>query len=338
MTAAQQNIEVQIDGSGYVQGIDLDVTCTTAGNGAAVAYQEDAPWSAIASIIYKDVTGELINLPGFDLRLCNLYGGWRPNGLEVASADATVFLQVAGAGATGGSFRFHLYVPVATNPRDLYGVLGNQSREQRYYLRDDIAPDAAVYTVNPTALGNVTIARNYESWTVPQAQNALGNRQAQVPDKFGILHYLTRSLSPSAPAGGATVQHYLQRLGNVIRYWILVLRSNGTRALAEASIPTLISLYIGDIPVFSMTPAEIRMAMFNRYGFDAPAGVFVFDSISQDFSLRNGGEMGEDFFWTKGLNQAYLEIVYPAGFGAVNNSLVVITDDLQVPTTVDLYA
>ncbi len=84
VTASQQNIEETIEGSGYVYGIDLDVRCVTAGNAAAVAFQEDGPFSAIANVVFRDVNGELVNLSGFHLYLANrysrlsgYYGRWR---------------------------------------------------------------------------------------------------------------------------------------------------------------------------------------------------------------------------------------------------------------------
>src|SRR5712671_6181111 len=61
-TAAQQNIEITMQGSGYAYGMDLDIQMVTAANAAAVAYNEDAPWNSIASVIFKDVQGELVNL------------------------------------------------------------------------------------------------------------------------------------------------------------------------------------------------------------------------------------------------------------------------------------
>lgn len=149
LTAAQQNVEITVQGSGYVYGIDLDVQVTTAANAAAVAYVEDAPWSALASVVFRDVQGELVNLDGFSLRLANLYCGYSWNREDSASTatvaaaaagtqgslDTGIYQQIGTAVATGGSFRFHLWVPVATNMRDLIGLLGNQDRAMRYQLR-----------------------------------------------------------------------------------------------------------------------------------------------------------------------------------------------------------
>lgn len=207
----------------------------------------------------------------------------------------------------------------------------------RYQLRTDIAPSASIYGTAPTTQGAVNIRRTYHSFAVPGASNANGARQQQVPDKFGVLHYTTKNRNVSAPAGGSTINHPLARLGNTIRTLILVLRSNGSRATAEANAPTQISFKLGDVPIFTETAQHRRWLMYQRYGFDAPYGVYVYDAIS-DFILRAGAELGEDYWWTNGLVNAQFEIVYPAGFGAANNSLDIITDDLQVPTGLDLYA
>jgi hypothetical protein len=341
-TAAQQNIEITMQGSGYAYGMDIDVNLVTSANAAVVAFTEDGPWSVLASIIFKDVQGELVNLDGFSLRLANLYCGYRTTREDVtggtaASTDTQVFQAVTGAGGTGGSIRLHLWLPIATNRRDLIGVLGNQDRAMRYQLRTDLAPSASVYATPPTALGSATIRRTYHSLTVPDPENGNKAKQEREPAKFGILHFTTKNRNVGIPSGGSTVNHPLARLGNTIRVIILVLRSNGSRATAEANMPTLITFKFGDIPIFSETPAARRMTMFNRYGFDAPAGVYVYDAIT-DFILSAGAELGEDFWWTNGLVNAQFEIAYPAGFGAANNSLDVITDDLQIPDDVDFYA
>lgn len=351
LTASQQNVEVTVQGSGYVYGIDLDVQVTTAANAAAVAYQEDAPWAALASIVFRDVQGELVNLDGFSLRLANLYCGFRiaredtPSTATTAAAtagvtgtlDTGVFQQIGTAVGTGGSFRFHLWVPVATNMRDLIGILGNQDRAMRYQLRTDLAANTSIYSVQPTTQGAVAIKRTYHSFAVPGATNANGARQQQIPDKFGVLHYTTKNRNVGVPSGGSVVNHPLARLGNTIRTLILVLRSNSSRATAETNKPTLITFKLGDVPIFSETADHRRHLMYERYGFDAPAGVYVFDALT-DFVMRAGYELGEDFWWTNGLVNAQFEITYPSGFGSTANSLDVITDDLQVPQGIDLYA
>lgn len=339
MTAAQQNVQQVVDGSGYMYAVDIDVACVTAGNAAAVAYAEDAPYSSLASVVLGDVNGELINVDGISLYFANIYGGFTPSPLQNASLDPTIYALTAGAGATGGSFRFHLYAPVALNRRSLVGLVANQDRAQKYTLRTDVAGSAAVYTVNPTALGTVTINRTYENYAVPAAANANGASQQQTPPKFGVLHFITQSVNPTPPAPG-TQNHYLPRLGNTIRYLILVFRSGAAatpRAAAEAAPPTQVTFKLGDTVIFTESFAYRRRLMRDRFGFDAPAGVLVYDNIT-DVIGRAGYEMGDDWQFTNGLVNAQFEIAYPAGAYGAGSSLTVITDDLQIPPNVDIYA
>jgi len=350
------SFDVVIEGSGFIYSLDLEHSVVTAGNAAAVAFGEDAPWSTYGSVVFRDVNGELVNLPGISLRFANLYGAWRtspsewdnytipPVAASVLTKDPQVASLTPGAGATGGSYRMHLYVPIGLNRRSLWGILGNQDRAQKYSLRTDVVSAAAtasgplsLYTTAPTTQAAYNINRMYENYAVPAPSDANGHKQQQIPDKFGIINFLTQSTNPSVPVGGGSVNHYLPRLGNTIRFITLVLRSNGTRALAEASIPSKIQFNLGDTPIFVETSSYRRMLMYERYGFDAPQGVFNYDSLT-DFSAKAGYELGDDYFWTSGLVNAQFQITYPAGFGAANNSLTVITGDMLVPPSVDIYA
>jgi len=349
MTAGTQQVDVVIEGSGYVYGIDLHIFATTAGNALATAFFEDGPWSAVDTLVFRDVNGELVNLTGYHQRLLNLYAGYQKfleapvrNETPPSQDTANIFNLVTGAGATGGSYRFHLWVPVGLNKRDLRAILGNQDRAQKYSLRTDIASGTGaaggpLYVTAPTTLPTHTIERYYYNYAVPARANASGAAQSQFPDDFGILHYSTQSINASAPQGGATVNHFLARLGNTIRVLVLELKSNGTRALAEASAPTRIQLNIGDTPLFVETPATRRGEMFKRYGFDAPNGVYVYDFITDIIGIA-GDELGVDYLYTNGLVNAQFQITYPAGFGAAANTMTVLTDDLVIPPTVDIYA
>lgn len=342
MSTAQQPTQITIEGTGYMTALSLDVTVTTAGNAAATAYNEDAPWNFFSSIVLSDVSGELTNLDGYMQYLMNVYGGYFVPGAPLrASTDTTLYNLVSGAGATGGSFRFHIWVPVAINNRNFLGLVGNQDRAVKYQLRDDINASTALYSVAPTNPGTINIQRTYYSVTVPGAQNAQGIPQQIRPPKFGVQHFQTQMVSPSPPAGGSTVNHFLARLGNTIRFLILVFRSNGSRATAESNMPTRIQLLIGDTNIFTESAAERRWTMYNRYGFDTTAvaaqGVLVYDWL-EDVINQSGAELGLDWMWTNGVVNAQFQITYPSGFGTTNNSLIIGTDDLIVPDDIDVYA
>lgn len=338
MTASAQQIDNVVEGSGFIYAVDIMVQGTTESNVGTVTFLEDAPWSALDTIVFRDVNGELLNLSGFHLRLLNLYGNYRYFD-ETGSVDPLVYDATAGTSSLAGAFTFHVYVPVGVNRRNLLGILGNQDRAQKYSLRTDLAASGSVYGAStpPTNLPSTVISTTVENYAVPGPQNAAGAAQQQFPELFGVLHYSTQSVNPAAPVGGSTVNHYLPRLGNTLRLLILVLRSNSSRATAESNLPTQIQFNIGDTPIFVESAAYRRMLMFNRWGFDAPDGVFAYDFMT-DILVRAGSELGDDYIFTAGLVNAQFMITYPSGFGSTANSLTVITEDLQIPPSVDIYS
>lgn len=339
LAAAETQVNIQVEGSGYMYGLDVEFDIETAGNAAAVAYHEDAPWSAISSVVLGDVNGELWNMTGFHTRVMNLYSGL-VSANDQASTDVQVFEQVAGAVARGGSVHGHLWVPVGINKRNLLGIVSNQDRAQKYSLRTNVAAGGVgqIYTTAPTTPGAVTIDRTYWNFAVPAATNAQGIPQEQVPPKFGVLVYGTQTVSPSLPTANTTQNHFLPRIGNTIRLIILVFRDgNGTAARtdSEANPPTLLKFTLGDTPLFAETAGARRKIMRDRYGFDAPAGVYVYDWIT-DIVNRAGSEFGDDYLFTSGLNNAQFEVSYGAGWAA-NSSLTILTHDMIVPPGVNLY-
>lgn len=336
VSAAIQRFDQSIDGSGYLAAVNIDVQVVTAGNAAATAYNEDGPYNFLNSVVLRDVNGELINITGYHLFLANLYFGYTPTLSRESSLDTNVFQKVTGAGATGGSFHYHLYAPAIINRRNLLGLVGNQDRAQRYSLRTDLDTTATIYSVAPTNPGAITITKTYENYAVPPATNQFNVPQQQFPDAFGALHFITQTVSEAAPNGGSTVNHYLKRVGNTIRAIVLVFRSNGTRVTAEANLPTGVQMKIGDTTIFNENVAYRRRVMFDRYGFDAPAGVLVYDWIT-DIMMRAGSEFGDDWIWSQSVVNFQFLISYPAGFGAANNSLTFITSDLIIPPNIDPY-
>jgi len=348
------SFDVVIEGSGFIYGIDLDYTCTCTANSASVTYSEDAPWSTYSSIVFRDVNGELINLPGISLRFANLYGSYTgrtsqgawnnytdpPVAATALSPDPSIaYLSQTASAGDGGSYRMHLSVPVGLNRRTLWGILANQDRAQKYSLRTDIAAasgSGAIYGTAPTTQGTYTLNRVYENYAVPGPSDANGNKQQQLPPDHGIVNFWTQSVNPSAPAASSTVNHYLARLGNTIRTIILVYRSgSSSRATAEGYPPSRIQFNLGDTPIFVETLGYRRLKMLERFGFNAPQGVIAYD-FNTDFDLGAGAELGDDYLWTSGLVNAQFAITYPASVATA--SLTVITGDSLIPPNVNIYA
>lgn len=322
--SARIPLERTIEGSGFVYGVMLECVATTTGNAATVAFAEDAPFNVLDNVVFKDVNGEIINLGGYDLYISNLCDKQYTYRFQDQSS---LYVATTGVGSgSGGSFDFWLRVPVATNRRDLIGLLGNQDRAQKYQLRTDVAASTSVYTTPPTTLPTLTINKLYENYAVPLAQGAAGASQMQVPPTFGVLHFTTKTVSDASPVPGQ-LNHYLRRIGNTIRWIALVFRSNGSRSSAQTNAPTNIQFKVGDDTQFTESYNYRRAIMYERYGFDFPNGVLVYDAM-HDFSGFAGAELGDDYWHTQAITQAQFLITYPAGFGSTNNTLTFITDDL----------
>lgn len=330
LVAGATRVEKTIEGSGYIYGVLLNVVCTTAGNAATVTMAEDGPYNVLDTVVFRDVNGEVVNLTGWELFLANLIN----KQYAVRHMDqSTVSSQVVGAGATGGSFNFWVRVPLGLNRRDLVGILGNQDRAQKYALRNDLSGSAVPYGTPPTTPGTVVINKYYENYAVPLPTSPTGAPQEIFPPSFGTIHFTTSTTSDSVPGPGLA-NHYLRRIGNTVRWIALIFRSNGSRATADTNAPTVIRAKFGEDTVFNESYQYRRAIMYERFGFDLPVGVLVYDAL-HDFQAGAGNEIGDDYFSTQALVNAQFEISYPAGFGSTNNSLKFLTDDLIfVPPTI----
>lgn len=328
IAAGAQRFELPIYGVGFFYGMVLNTVVTTAGNSAQVAYNEDSPWNAYDSVVLRDVNGEIYNTSGFGLFMANLVNHDYATRLWDISTNPALSNLVSGNIATGGSFTTTLRVPVATNRRDLRGILGNQDRSQTYSLRDDLAASATIYATGPTAAGAVTWNRFYESYMAPQAQGPNGPQDVY-PSEYGTQRFTTETVAAEQPAPG-TVNHNLQRIGQTIRWIAFTFRQAGSRAnaMVAANQPTNLRLKIGDETLFNESFAYRRALMWERYGFEFPNGVLVYDTL-HDFSPVAGFELGDDWIHSGAVTNAQLQVSYPTGFAAnAANSLTMETDDM----------
>lgn len=323
--AAYTSLERTIEGTGFLYAVRIGLQAVTAGNAATTAFTEDGPWNALGLVTLRDPNGELVNVPnGWYLYVANLA---QKNYANRWLDQSTQSVLTTGAGATGGSFTQYLDVLVGTNRRDLTGIVGNQDRSVKYTLRTDVNPSTLIYSTAPTTLPNLIVNKWLETYSVPLPVGPNGVQQQVLPDGYGTLHFTTVTTSDATPLGGSTVNHYLRRIGNTIRFIILVFRSNSLRATAETNAPALITFKVGDDTLFTETWQNRKTKMYERYGFDFPSGVLVYDAL-HDFSSDAGFELGDDYLHTQALVNAQFQVTYPAGFGSTGNSLVFLTDDL----------
>lgn len=297
-TQALNPYEFQVDG--YLSGALIRVTATTAGNGAATAFNEDGPFNVLQSVIVEDIGGKQIlgPLDGWKLYVLNKFGGF------VYNADAKangVYTVTTGSGATGGSYRFVLRVPIQVRRRDAMGALPNRNASATFKLKITLNTIAAVYSVAPTAAASINVQIQQHGWATSDNRDYKGNGVSPTPNGVGSLLYTDiETIQLSAGA-------YNQRMatfGGLLRLLIFELRlsSTGARSTGETDFPSLFEIEIDKVKCFSRSPVTWENLMSEDYGLTAtaesttavntkPDGVYVLHWLD-DFGLQPGAENG----------------------------------------------
>lgn len=289
--------EFQVDG--YLAGALLRVTATTAGNAAATAFTQDGPFSVLQSVIVEDIGGKQIMGPlsGWQLYVLNRFGGFVYNSDARANGIYTV---TTGAGATGGSFRFILRVPIQVRRRDAMGALPNRNASATYKLKVTINQSSQVYSTAPTTLPTVNVQVQQHGWATSDNRDYKGNPASPTPNGIGSLLYTdVETIQLSA---GAFNQR-MATFGGLLRLLIFELRdSTGSRAQGELDFPTLFEMEIDKVKTFSRSPVTWEHLMSEDYGLTSaaesvtatnvkPDGVFCIHWLD-DFGLMPGAENG----------------------------------------------
>lgn len=289
--------EFQVDG--YLSGALIRVTATTAGNSAATAFQADGPFSVLQSVIVEDIGGKQIlgPLDGWKLYVLNRFGGF------VYNADAKgngVFTVTTGAGATGGSYRFALRVPIQVRRRDAMGALPNRNASATFKLKLTINTSATVYSVAPTVAASINVQVQQHGWATSDNRDYKGNGVSPTPNGVGSLLYT--DLETIQLSAGSFNQR-MATFGGLLRVLIFELRdSTGSRAQGEADFPTLFDMEMDKVKVYSRSPVTWENFMSEDWGLSnaaeatatanaKPDGVFVLHWLD-DFGLQPGAENG----------------------------------------------
>jgi hypothetical protein len=331
ITGSTQQILRTIEGSGFITGIVLYVVAT-GGTGGTPAFSEDGPLAVLDSVVLSDVAGEVCNVSGFNLMLAHLANRWGFNVYAPPPGTAPSTTNVAASSRiinfSNPNFTFPVRVPVATDWRTYLGSLGNQDRSQRYQLRTNIGASGAVYATPPTTLPTLTISKFYENRSVPMPTAPDGSPQQVLPPLYGTTHYTTQSIADASPVASSTVQHFLQRIGNTIRWIGLVFRAGGSttpRGTADTNVVSL-RLKLGETTVYNDTYAYRLFLMQERYGFEFPLGVLIYDFI-HDFGPFAGYSLNNDVIHSQALVNSRFEITYGSGMAA-GSTLTFVTSDM----------
>lgn len=236
--AATQLQVISVPAAGYLRGIELLVDVATSGNSATTAFKSaasagDAPWSFINSInlVSADGSNLVSNVSGYQLFLVNKYGAFRTSAQQSDPRSDQYFGLTTGAGATGGSFSFRLFIPVEIDPSQAFCAIPNLAANKSYQINIQLGASTAVYSTAPTTAGSYTITVINHYWSQPAAMNAVGVPQQIAPVGVGSVN-LTQLQTIPVTQGDRIVQ--LQNVGNVIHKLIFTLRnSSGIRVGAD---------------------------------------------------------------------------------------------------------
>lgn len=215
-TSAFTTYEFNVPSYGYIRALWLDVNAT-GGTGTAAIYAADAPFTALEQLTFLDTNGAPIFGPctGYNTFLSNLYGGY------VYQQDIRQNPNYNG-GATSGNFRYQVRIPIEISHHDATGCIGNQNASAPYRIRLSINPAASIYTTPPTGYPTLTVTPVLEAWSLPNAVDALGRPQAQLPPNYGTVQYWSERNVTGILSGNNYVQ--VLRVGNLIRNLIFICR------------------------------------------------------------------------------------------------------------------
>lgn len=253
-TAAPQQFPLwNVSPTGWLRGLWVDFTLTTAANAAAVAFVADPTaggWNGIQKVVVYDLGGEVVlSLLGYEWLVMNKFGGY----FEVGDPRADItFSQTTGAVGAGGSEHILMYLPFEAVARDGLGTVQNESKPG---WRVEIWLDSSTqtYSVAPTTLGSMRVRGFPDSYTEPAAAAPNGRPFAQTPPLPGSLQYW-KSENQAIPAGGSKYD-LTNGIGFPIRNVIYYGRDAGTslRAGADANWPDPATFLLGNINYFTRT-------------------------------------------------------------------------------------
>jgi hypothetical protein len=339
---AQTLTPIQIPPGGFLEFVDLLITCTTAGNAAVVVFAADAPWNALAYIDLRNSAGDSVIVPfnGYQLYLINKYGVL---GIDTPNGDprrSPAFFATAGVGAgLGGSFQMLLRVPLEIDPRDAFCSVPNLAANKAYQLQLGLNANAPIYTTPPTTPGSVTIQGLMGYWSQPNQMNAAGVNQEVKPVGNGSVS-LWR-LQPAVVSAGDRLTQLLN-VGNVLRSIIFTLRT-AAGARTAADWPATSQVVLNDDILFYLPTGYWSHYIAQDYAYNTGAveaaggldnGVFVVSQLNnQRGSVQSDGPRDQ---YLVTYNTTLLQLRSTV-FGGAASTLEIITNEIKPISALALY-
>jgi hypothetical protein len=286
----------QVPPSNLLRQIVIEVTGTTSGNSADVAFNADMPLGALSVVNFALANGTSIvggsNFSSYSLGMALKYFGFTGYGDPRNSA---VYSVTTGTGATGGSFNLVYRIPVEVVARTALGCLPNTSTQTPFTLDLSVAPLASIYSTQPTTAPTVSITISVNGYW-----NGGNGAYSPTPQQFGTTNYINAATIPGL---SGTTQIALPNVGLAypIRNILFINRlvSSGARNGSDWPAPFQLT-YRGQNWKQYDSVNLWQDEMSSQYGLNNASldtatgldtGVFNVTTV-QDFDNKPGNELG----------------------------------------------
>lgn len=288
----------QVPPSNILRCIYLEVSATTSGNSATVAFAGDAPLNVFQSVNFADAGGTSIvgSFDSYTLAMVMKYGGYSNNSDPRANA---VYKATTGSGSTGGSFNLVFRIPVEVVSRTGIGSLQNQSTNSPFTLSLTLNTSSAIYSTAPTTLPSVSVVGSIGGYW--KGSNAAAS---QTPRAYGTTSYWNRAAIMGLN-GSANIQLPNVGLGNPVRNLMFVNYATGA-ARSDADFPNPLQVTFRGNNLVQLDQNLWKFLMSEAFDFTSgtqdaaeglDTGVYVIP-FDQDFGLEPGAELGNGYLGT----------------------------------------
>jgi hypothetical protein len=277
----------------YIEAI---ATADNAG-GAATAFNPDAPFNVFSRINFMDINSKSIGGPmtGYEWYEIIKHGGYTFS--DDARSHVT-YSVTTGAGATGGSFKFVLRLPIEIIHRNALGALTNKNSGALLTLELKLAGSADVYSTAPSGAVSVETIISIFGWMDATGADSRGNPVRQEPPALDTTQFWTPQ---SYVVNPGTQRVRLQGIDGPIRNLLFVFRNSaGLRTTGDTNWPTLTTLLYENVQPMNRRKTIWQQLIGEWYGYTAAtpdtAGARSYGlyplPYTRDFSLKAGGESG----------------------------------------------
>lgn len=316
-TNPAETFEFNIPSYGYIRHIWLDLEGTKGKAAGGAEASEDSPFNMIESITLLDTNGAPIYGPvsGWNMFLSNLYGGY------VYKQDPRNSGTFKNTNSSGES-RVQMRIPVEISHHDGTGCIGNQNASAPYRVRITLNSNATFYKkeVEEPTKQEWIVRIALEAWSLPNAVDALGRPQAQLPPNYGTVQYWSERNQSGLSAGNQTVQ--VLRVGNLIRNIIFCVRETGPTGKRKDSL-------FPEFPIINWDARQLNnetVAYRENRSIEPletpearPTGVFAYT-----FNRTNQDRAGDDkpWLWLPTVEATRLELFGTFGAGIANCNIL----------------